>query len=88
MSNPTVRIDARTHRVLKELANESGESMQAVLQRVIEEERRRRFVEAANADYAALQAHPAAWAELEAERKLWDTTLLDGLEASGGVVEE
>jgi hypothetical protein len=33
-----------------------------------------------DAGYAALRADPEAWAEVEAERKLWDATLMDGLD--------
>jgi hypothetical protein len=33
-----------------------------------------------NAGYAELRADPEAWAELEAERRLWDATLMDGLD--------
>ncbi len=46
----------------------------------IETERQQRFLEEANAAYAALLANPEAWqAELE-ERTIWDETLSDGLE--------
>lgn len=44
-----------------------------------EEERRRRFLEAANEEFARLRADPVAWAQELAERQEWDTTLLDGL---------
>ncbi|HLJ80615.1 MAG TPA: hypothetical protein VKT52_03945 [Ktedonobacterales bacterium] len=44
-----------------------------------EEERRRRFLEGANEEFACLRADPAAWAQEIAERQEWDTTLLDGL---------
>ena len=33
-----------------------------------------------NAGYAELRADPEAWAAHLAERKLWDATLLDGLD--------
>jgi hypothetical protein len=29
-----------------------------------------------------LREDPAAWAEVEAERKLWENTLMDGLDPS------
>ena len=37
------------------------------------------FFDQINAGYAELQADPNAWAEHVAERKEWDTTLMDGL---------
>lgn len=42
--------------------------------------RRRELLEQANRDYAALRADPEAWQAELAERALWETTLLDGLE--------
>ena len=64
MSNPTVRVSARTHDTLKELAARSGEAMQEILDQAVEAERRRRFVEEANASYARLQQdaeHGGRW---------------------------
>ena len=76
----TVRVDSRTHATLAALAAETGQSMQTIMAEAVEAYFRRHFVEAANAEYAALQRdNPAAWAELEAETRLWDGTLADGL---------
>lgn len=47
---------------------------------------RGQFIQAANATYAELRQDAAAGAEVEAERTIWDATLLDGL-ASGETVE-
>lgn len=42
---------------------------------------RRRFLREYEAFHADLRERdPSAWAELEAERRAWDATLLDGLE--------
>lgn len=54
--------------------------MQQVLDQALELYRRQRILEETNAAYAALRADPAAWAEVEAERRAWDATLADGLE--------
>ena len=80
MPSSTVRINERTHQTLKELARASGKPMQAILEHAIEEERRRRFFDEADAAYAQLRADPKAWAEYKEEMALWDTTLMDGLE--------
>lgn len=82
MSSLTVRITETSHKMLQELAEQSGESMQAVLDKALEQYRRQRFLEAANADYAALRRKPEAWKEELEERKLWDQTLSDGLEGA------
>jgi hypothetical protein len=57
-----------------------GRTMQDVLAEAVEAYRRQRFLEGANAEYAALRADPTAWAEEQAERAAWDATLADGLE--------
>ena len=54
--------------------------MAAVLEKAIERYRRQKFLEEANASYAALKANPKKWKEETAERELWDSTNADGLE--------
>jgi hypothetical protein len=43
-------------------------------------ERRRAFFAECDAAYVAMQANPALWEAEMAERRLWEATLLDGLE--------
>ncbi len=80
MSTTTVRINEATHATLRGLAGDMHESMQAVLAKAVEAYWRQRFLNAANVEFARLRADPVAWAEELEERRLWDTTLLDGLE--------
>jgi hypothetical protein len=80
VSAPTVRISEASHLVLKELAEQTGQTMMEVLDKALDAYRRQVFVDAVNAGYAALRADPEAWAEHLAERKLWDATLMDGLD--------
>jgi hypothetical protein len=54
--------------------------MQAILDKAIEEYRRRTFLEGLAGDFAALRADPKAWAEEQAERRLWDNALMDDLD--------
>ncbi|MBI2264264.1 MAG: toxin-antitoxin system protein [Armatimonadetes bacterium] len=82
IQNPTVRISRQAHRTLKELAARSGQPMQVILDTAIEEERRRRFVEEANASYARLRQNARVWGDVEAERATWDATLSDGLDCN------
>ena len=58
--------------------------MQAVLDEAIETLRRQRFLEAVNDAYASVLGDATEAAELERERREWDATLLDGLEAREG----
>ena len=45
-----------------------------------EKQRRLRFVEAANEEYAALRRDASAWEEEMKERELWAQTLADGVD--------
>ncbi len=66
--------------MLQTLAEQSGRSVQVVLEEAVEFYWGRRLLEATNAVYAALMSDPEAKRELEEERALWDATLADGLE--------
>jgi predicted transcriptional regulator len=79
MPSATVRISEAAHEALREISARTGESMQTILDRAIEEYRRRRFLEEANAAYAALREKPDEWKEEVEEREAWDRTLSDGL---------
>ena len=58
----------------------TGESTADLLERAVELLEQDRFLDAANAAFAALRADPVAWeAELQ-ERRIWEGTLADGLE--------
>ena len=76
----TIRVSEKTRDTVHDLARKVGVPMAEVVERAIEQYRRQQILDAANAQYAALRADPAAWAEIEAERAIWDATLLDGLE--------
>jgi predicted transcriptional regulator len=78
MASLTVRIGEKPHKALREIATRSGESMQEVLAKAIEEYRRKRFLENANAAFAALRRAPKAWRQEQRERAAWDVTLGDG----------
>lgn len=80
LSSVNVRVTKQTHQQLAALAKENGLSMQAILDLAVEAYRRQSFLEALNADFAALRAKPEEWAEEMEERKLWEQTLADGLE--------
>lgn len=73
-----LRIDETTHTVIKNLAKESGESMQSIVDKAVERYKRELFFESLNEDFKRLRESETDWnAELE-ERRLWEKTLLDG----------
>ena len=76
----TVRISERTHRALSQLKRSTGRSMPALIEQAVERWQREHLLCEANAAWAAIIADPAASAEIEAERALWETTVADGLE--------
>jgi len=80
MSSTNIRISSRGRDILRELARKEGQPMGAVLEAALERYRREKFLEDANAAFAALKANPSAWREELAERSLWENTLGDGLE--------
>ena len=80
MSTPTIPVSEATYRLLRELAEQTGHSVPQVLDKALDDYRRKVFFEGLAADYAALKADPKAWAEEVAERQAWDATLMDGLD--------
>jgi hypothetical protein len=82
MADLSIPIEEITLARLQELARWAGSSVGEALNQAIKDQYDRKFWDAVNAGYAALRADPDAWAEVEAERKLWENTLLDGLDRS------
>ena len=76
----TIRVSRRTWDMLQIMAEQSGRSVQVVLEEAVEFSWGRRLLEATNAAYAVLRADPAAWQELQGDRAEWDVTISDGLE--------
>lgn len=79
MGHTTVRISDTARETLRTLARREGHTMQALLEEAIEALRRKRFLNEVNAAYSALRGDAKAWAAVEAERREWDASLLDGL---------
>jgi predicted transcriptional regulator len=80
MPGATVRINPRAHKTLRQLARQTGQSMPQILDRAIEEYRRRTFLEGLSEDFTRLRRDRAAWNEELKERAAWDATLADDLE--------
>jgi hypothetical protein len=76
---PNVRISPRAYALLRQIAKEEQQSMQAVLDGALERYRRERFLRAANADFEALRRDSRAWKKELQEREIWEQTLADGL---------
>lgn len=79
MPSHIVRMEKQAHHTLQELSGLTGESMQSILSRAVEEYRRKVFLEMANQSFADLRNDPARWQEELAERAAWEAALGDGL---------
>jgi hypothetical protein len=80
MATVTVRVEAETRDVLKELAAMTGTSIAGAAAEATECYRRKLFLARMNEEYAALRADPEAWAQELEERRAWEATLSDGLD--------
>jgi hypothetical protein len=80
MSQPMVAISETAQQQLKELAEQTGQTITEVVDKALDAYRRQLFFEQLNTGYAELQADREAWAEHLAEREQFDATLMDGLD--------
>lgn len=80
MSQSPVVLSDDTHCVLQSLSEATGKRILEILEEAVEEYRRKIFFEGLDRDYAALKADPDAWAEELQERKLFENTLMDGID--------
>lgn len=78
----TVRVSTRVWEWLREMSEQMGETMQAVLERAVEAYRRQWLLQKTNEAYAALKSDPVKWQEEITERREWDVALGDGLEGN------
>lgn len=84
----TVRISEKSRHSLRELAKQSGEPMQAVLDQAVEQYRRQKFLEECCTAYAKIRQDPQEWAAFQAEMAVWDVALMDGLDPNEVWTEE
>jgi hypothetical protein len=78
-----VRVRAETRAKLQELAG--GEPLTQYLERLADQEYRRRKLQEFNAGYARLKADPERYAAYREDALALEGTLLDGLDAEEGV---
>ncbi|MFW5867436.1 MAG: toxin-antitoxin system protein [Armatimonadota bacterium] len=76
----TVRVNAKTHELLREVSSRRDQPMSEVLAEAVDRLWREDLLRRTNEAYAALREDPEAWEDLMRERAEWDATLLDGLE--------
>lgn len=80
MTGTTIRVDGRTHQMLRELSREEHKPIGQVVTELVERHREEKFWQDLEASLDRLRADPGAWQEYQDEIALWDTTSSDGLE--------
>ena len=80
MNAVNIRVDEPTRDTLRALSRECDEKMSVLVAQAVKDFRRKKFMEALNAEYAAVRADPEAWKSELQERAIWDGTLLDGID--------
>src|SRR2546430_9034925 len=81
MPGSTVRVSERSHKILLDLSRKHKSSMQHVLDEALKKYQAKVYFDELRAYYRELKADPVAWAEEMEERRLWDATLMDGIDA-------
>lgn len=79
MHTITVRANAGTRDILRNIARELGEPMQTSLSKAVELYRRQVFLQKANRAFADVRKDPKAWKEELKERQAWGATLMDNI---------
>jgi hypothetical protein len=76
----TIRVSKDIYNMVKSLARQQNENIQAIIEHAVTEYKKKQFFEDLNNAYARLKSDPRAWQEELAERNEWDQVLKDGLE--------
>ena len=80
MGSTTVRISKRTWKTLRQTAEQTGMTMQEILEKSVEEYRRKQLLEETNKAFMALKQNTKQWKEELEERDIWDRALADNQE--------
>lgn len=75
-----VRVSEMTYQTVRSLAEATSVSMTELIDRAVEAYRRRAMVEMANRRWSELMADDKVRDEIQAERRAFDASLLDGLD--------
>lgn len=84
----SVRLPAKTHQKLRELAKKEHKGIGEVVEEAVAVLERERFWQEMERGYAKLRADPEAWKEWQDELALWDSTLMDGIPTDDEYAEE
>jgi hypothetical protein len=75
-----VRIGSEAHEAARQLAAETGRSVRDIIERSVLAYQGHWIIEQTNRAAERMQREdPQAWGDYQAEAKLWEATLMDGL---------
>jgi hypothetical protein len=77
----TMRILDTDHQIVQALAERTGKQQQEIIHEALDTYQRESLLDEINAGFARLRSQPAEWDVELQERKLWENTLSDGLDA-------
>ena len=80
MSSVNVRISSGSYNILKSISKGKGQSMQSVIDRALEDLRRREVLEAANSAFSALRSIRQLGGMRWRSAGFGENTLADGIE--------
>lgn len=77
----TMRILDTDHQLVQALAERTGKQHQEIIHEALDNYQREALLDEINAGFERLRAQPAEWKDEMQERRLWENTLADGLDA-------
>lgn len=80
MQSAMVRVTQDTRALLRAISEQTGETMQSILEEIVRERHKTLFWEETNAAFASLKADEEAWKDMVSEREAWNEALSDGVE--------
>lgn len=76
----TLRVSDELHHRIAHLAKTRGQRLQDIIGQAIDALERAQFWDDFDASWQRIRNDPEQWAQVQAERAVWDRTLKDGLE--------
>lgn len=76
----TVRVNRQTYNEIKILADKQHKNMQNIIDLAIKQYKKIQYFQELNQSFLRLKENIEAWDEEKNERKMWDSTLVDGLD--------
>ncbi|HHY06398.1 MAG TPA: hypothetical protein GX532_05410 [Clostridia bacterium] len=73
----TIRVNRDIYNSIKLLAQKQNENMQDIIEKAINDYKKKKFFDELNTAYAKLMDDPKAWEEEVKEREEWDSILAD-----------